>query len=285
MAISAKTVDKPLDWYNRYARHITLDQVGETGQLALDAASVLLIGAGGLGSPAAMYLAAAGVGTLGIVDFDTVSINNLQRQILHKTADLGRLKIDSARESLAALNPEITLNTYNAKVTAENIEELFAPYDVIVDGSDNFATRFLVNDVCVQLGKPLVFGAVLMFSGQVTTFTQEDDCGCYRCIFPEAPDPKYAPSCVEAGIFGVTTGIIGSIQASQALQLILNESGHDVGRVLKNRLQLYDGNESTFRNITLSKNPNCLVCGNADFDYKTVTYADSCAIAPLADAD
>jgi adenylyltransferase/sulfurtransferase len=278
MTLSARPVDKPDSWYNRYARHITLEEVGETGQLALGNASVLLIGAGGLGSPIAFYLAAAGVGRLGLVDFDIVTINNLQRQILHATDDVGRLKVDSARATLSGINPEIDLETYPEKVTQENVWELVQGYDIIVDGSDNFATRFLINDVCVQAGKPLVFGAVLQFSGQVTTFTQEGDCGCYRCLFPEAPDPKYAPSCTEAGIFGVTTGIIGSIQASQALQLILNRSGHYVGAVLENRLLLYDGNDSEFRTIKLSKNPACPVCSDPDFDFRQVKYVDGCVV-------
>ena len=283
MTLSARPVDKPDSWYNRYARHIALEEVGESGQLALDNASVLVIGAGGLGSPIAFYLAAAGVGRLGLVDFDVVTINNLQRQILHATDDVGRLKVDSARDTLAGINPEIDLRTYSEKVTPENIWALVQGYEIIIDGSDNFATRFLVNDVCVQAGKPLVFGAVLQFSGQVTTFTQEEDCGCYRCLFPEAPDPKYAPSCTEAGIFGVTTGIIGTLQAAQALQLILNRSGHYIGPVLKNRLLMYDGNGSAFRTIKLSKNPHCPVCSDPDFDFRQVDYVEGCVVRPVGE--
>ncbi len=270
--------DQPVEWYNRYARHIALEQVGEEGQLALNDSSVLVIGAGGLGSPAALYLTAAGVGTLGLVDFDHVSINNLQRQILHGTSDVGRLKVDSAVETLQEINPDVNVRTCTEKVTPDNIWDLIADYDVIIDGSDNFATRFLVNDVCVQAGKPLVFGAVLQFFGQVTTFTRTDECGCYRCLFPEAPEAEHAPSCVEAGIFGVTTGIIGSIQAAQALILILNRNGLEVGSVLENRLQLYDGTSSSFREIKLVRNPDCAVCGVSGFDFRKVDYVDSCAV-------
>lgn len=278
MSNSAKEVDQPLDWYNRYARHIALEQVGEEGQLALNQSSVLLIGAGGLGSPVALYLTAAGIGTLGLVDFDYVSINNLQRQILHGTSDVGRLKVDSALETLREINPEVKVRTYTMKVTPDNIWELIADYDIVIDGSDNFATRFLVNDVCVQANKPLIFGAVLQFYGQVTTFTQTAECGCYRCLFPEAPDAENAPSCVEAGIFGVTTGIIGSLQAAQALLLLLNRNGFAVGDVLENRLQIYDGTSSSFREIKLSRNPNCVVCGDSNFDFRQVNYVDSCSV-------
>ncbi len=282
MAESARTVDQSLDWYNRYARHITLEEVGESGQQVLGDTRVLIIGAGGLGSPVALYLAAAGVGTLGLVDYDTVSLNNLQRQILHGTSDVGRPKVDSALEALDHINPQVNVVTYEDKVTPENVWELFKGYDLVVDGSDNFATRFLINDVCVQAKKPLIFGAVLQFSGQVTAFTQEADSGCYRCLFPEAPDPKYATTCVEAGIFGVTTGIIGSLQAAEALKVILNHNGHHIGSTLKNRLLMYDGKDSSFRTIRLSKNPDCLVCGPPDFDFRRVTYVDNCAVGSPA---
>ncbi len=282
MAQSARIVDESLDWYNRYARHITLEEVGESGQQALGDTRVLIIGAGGLGSPVALYLAAAGVGTLGLVDFDRVSLNNLQRQILHGTSDVGRPKVDSAQEALVHINPQVKVVTYQDRVTPENAWELINGYDLVVDGSDNFATRFLINDVCVQAKKPLIFGAVLQFSGQVTVFTPEDDSGCYRCLFPEAPDPRYATTCVEAGIFGVTTGIIGSLQAAEALKVILNDSGHQVGPTLKNRLLMYDGKDSSFRTIKLSKNPNCPVCSATAFDFRTVTYVDNCAVGSPA---
>lgn len=276
---AADQLERPLEWYNRYARHLALDQVGEEGQVALNAAQVMVLGAGGLGSPIALYLAAAGVGTLGLVDFDLVSVNNLQRQILHGTPDIGRHKVDSATETLAGINPEVKVRKHRLKLEPDNIWELINAYDIVVDGSDNYATRFLVNDVCHQAGKPLVFGAVLQFSGQVTTFTREPDCCCYRCIFPAAPDPEFVQTCVDAGIFGAVTGIIGSIQATEVLKLILNNSGNVIGPVLKNRLLLYDGTETAFREMALRRNPDCPVCANPDFDFRKVDYVDSCAIS------
>ncbi|UCD39009.1 MAG: HesA/MoeB/ThiF family protein [Fidelibacterota bacterium] len=278
MTTSARTADRPLDWYNRYARHIALEEVGESGQLALNAASVLVIGTGGLGSPVAYYLTAAGVGTLGLVDFDTVSLNNLQRQILHGTSDEGRPKVQSAWETLREINPEVTVRLYQEKLTTANALDLVKEYDLVVDASDNFNTRFLINDVCVQAKKPLVFGAVLQFAGQVTVFTQEEDCGCYRCLFPEAPPPELVPTCAEAGIFGVTPGVIGSLQASQVLILILSRSGHQAGKILKNRLLVYDGKEAAFRTIQLARNPECPVCSQPDFDFRQVEYLDTCVI-------
>lgn len=278
MSTSARFIDKSLDWYNRYARHIALDEVGEAGQLALNAASVLVIGTGGLGSPVAFYLTAAGVGTLGLVDFDTVSLNNLQRQILHGTSDEGRPKVQSAWETLRDTNPEVTFRLYSEKLNTGNVAEIIREYDLVVDASDNFSTRFLINDACVQLEKPLVFGAVLQFSGQVTVFTQEEDCGCYRCLFPEAPAPELVPTCAEAGIFGVTPGIIGSLQASQVLMLILDLNGLKVGDVLKNRLLVYDGKQASFRTINLVKNPACPVCANPDFDFHKVDYNETCTV-------
>lgn len=268
-----------LDWYNRYARHIALDEVGEEGQEALNRARVMLIGGGGLGSPAALYMAAAGVGTLGLVDYDTVSLNNLQRQILHHTSDVGRPKIESAQDRIQGINPEVNLRTFSHRVDQDSIEDLLAGYELVVDGSDNFPTRFLVNDFCVQNKIPLVFGAVLQFSGQVTVFTQEEDCGCYRCLFPEAPDPRHAPTCEEAGIFGVITGIIGTLQAGEALKLVLNQAGHFIGPTLKNRLLLYDGRDTSFKSIRLKKNPHCPVCTQPDFDYRAVAYQETCAVA------
>ena len=273
-----KAQDRPLDWYNRYARHIALEEVGESGQEALNQASVLIIGTGGLGSPATFYLTAAGVGTLGLVDYDDVSLNNLQRQILHGTSDIGRPKVQSALETLKEINPEVDIHTYQEKVTPASAWNLINNHDLVLDASDNFATRFLINDVCVQAGKPLVFGAVLQFSGQVTTFTQEDDCGCYRCLFSEAPPPQYVPTCEQAGIFGVTPGIIGTLQATEALKVILGRSGHEVGSTLKNRLLLYDSKSSSFRTIKLTRDPNCPVCANPDFDFRRVNYIDACAL-------
>ena len=278
MTASARTVDKSLNWYNRYARHIALDEVGEAGQLALNAASVLVIGTGGLGSPVAFYLTAAGIGTLGLVDFDSVSLNNLQRQILHGTSDEGRAKVQSAWETLRGTNPEVNFRLYNEKLHTGNVTEIIHAYDIVVDASDNFSTRFLINDACAQVGKPLVFGAVLQFSGQVTVFTQEDDCGCYRCLFPEAPPPELVPTCAEAGIFGVTPGIIGSLQASQVLMLIFKLNGIKVGDILKNRLLVYDGKQASFRTVNLARNPDCPVCSDPNFDYRKVEYADTCTV-------
>jgi len=273
-----KAQDRPLDWYNRYARHIALEEVGESGQEALNQASVLIIGTGGLGSPATFYLTAAGVGTLGLVDYDDVSLDNLQRQILHGTSDIGRPKVQSALETLKEINPEVDIHTYQEKVTPASAWNLINNHDLVLDASDNFGTRFLINDVCVQAGKPLVFGAVLQFSGQVTTFTQEEDCGCYRCLFSEAPPPQYVPTCEQAGIFGVTPGIIGTLQATEALKVILGRSGHEVGSTLKNRLLLYDSKSSSFRTIKLTRDPNCPVCANPDFDFRRVNYIDACAL-------
>ncbi|MFC1747074.1 ThiF family adenylyltransferase [Candidatus Neomarinimicrobiota bacterium] len=278
MTAAPRAFEKSLDWYNRYARHITLEEVGEGGQEALNQARVLLIGAGGLGSPIALYLTAAGIGTLGLVDFDEVSLNNLQRQILHGTSDVGRLKVDSAIETLIEINPHVNIVPFTERVTPDNIWNLVSAYDIVVDGSDNFATRFLVNDVCVQAKKPLVFAAVLQYSGQVTLFTQESDCGCYRCLFPEAPDPQYATTCVEAGILGVTTGIIGGLQANETVKMVLNSNGYYVGPTLKNKLLLYDGKDTTFRTIKLTRDSNCPVCSNPSFDFRNVTYAETCAV-------
>ncbi len=193
---------------------------------------------------------------------------------------MGRPKVESAVDTLQAINPEIEIVPHPVKVESDNIWRLLEGYDIVVDGSDNFATRFLVNDVCHQAGKPLVFGAVLQFSGQVTTFTRESDCCCYRCIFPRAPDPEHAPTCVEAGIFGVITGIIGSLQAAETLKLILNREGYPVGPTLENRLLLYDGVDSTFRQIGISRDPDCPVCSDPQFDYRQVEYVDSCAVQP-----
>ncbi|MEE9464146.1 MAG: molybdopterin-synthase adenylyltransferase MoeB [Candidatus Neomarinimicrobiota bacterium] len=271
-------MDQPLQWYNRYARHIALDQVGEGGQQVLNAARVLVLGAGGLGSPVALYLSAAGVGTIGVVDHDDVSLNNLQRQIIHGTADIGRPKVESATDTMQDLNPDIRVIAHKMQVVPDNIWDLVADYDLVVDGSDNFVTRYLVNDVCHQAGKPLVFGAVLQFWGQVTTFTREPDCGCYRCLFPKAPDQEHTPSCLEAGIFGAVTGVIGSLQATEALKLILNRGGYDVGPVLKNRLLLYDGNESSFRQVALKPDPRCVVCSRPEFDFRRITYKENCAV-------
>jgi len=267
--VSPSRADKQLDWYNRYSRHILLNEVGESGQQHLNEARVLVIGSGGLGSPVSIYLAAAGVGTLGIVDFDKVELTNLQRQILHSTPDLGRLKVESARETLNSINPDVKVDSYAEKVTPHTIWDLIEGYDIVVDATDNFATRFLINDVCVQAKKPLVFGAVYQFSGMVTTFTQEKDAGCYRCLFSDAPEP---PASTELGLLGVIPGVIGMLQATETLKLILIRNGHKVGRNLKNRLLMYDAKESFFRTVKLEKNPQCPVCANPDFDFRKAKY-------------
>ncbi|MBA3969016.1 MAG: molybdopterin-synthase adenylyltransferase MoeB [Gemmatimonadetes bacterium] len=239
----------------RYARHFVLPGVGLDGQRRLGASRVLLIGAGGLGSPAALYLAAAGVGTLGMVDFDVVDASNLQRQLLHGTRDVGRPKLDSARDRLADINPHVRFEPHAARLTSANALEIFGSYDVVVDGSDNFPTRYLVNDACVLLGKPQVYGSVQRWEGQASVFWGTRG-PCYRCLFPEPPAPGTVPSCEEGGVLGVLPGIIGSIQAAEAIKLLLG-----VGDSLLGRLLLFDALGMGFREMRLRKNPDCPMCG------------------------
>jgi sulfur-carrier protein adenylyltransferase/sulfurtransferase len=239
----------------RYSRHLTLPEVGLAGQSKLKQARVLLVGAGGLGSPAALYLAAAGVGTLGIVDFDLVDRTNLQRQILHGTSDIGTAKTDSARARLHETNPHVAVDTFSERLSSSNALEILKPFDIIVDGSDNFPTRYLVNDACVLLGKPSVYGAVFRFDGQVSVFFAKNG-PCYRCLYAEPPPPDLVPSCAEGGILGVLPGIIGSLQALEAIKLILG-----VGETLIGRLLLFDGRRLQFRELALEKDPDCPVCG------------------------
>ena len=243
------------DQLKRYSRHIIMPQVGGIGQRKLLEARVLLIGAGGLGSPTAMYLAAAGVGTLGICDFDTVDISNLQRQILHDTNDVGRLKVVSARERLNDINPDVNVVTHNLRLTSENIMEVIEPYDIVVDGSDNFATRYLTNDACYLAKKTNVHGSIFLFDGQVTVF--KPGMGCYRCLYPAPPPPGMVPSCAEAGVFGVLPGIIGSLQAVETIKLILG-----LGDALINRLMLFDALSMEFREVRLRRDPRCPLCGD-----------------------
>ena len=245
----------------RYSRQIILPQVGGRGQRKLLASKVLVVGAGGLGSPAALYLTAAGVGTLGLVDFDAVDLSNLHRQILHHTGDVGRPKTESAAETLQALNPDVSLTLHRERLTAENCLDLLEPYDVIVEGSDNFPTKYLVNDACVLLGKPLILGAVYQFEGQVAVF-HADGGPCYRCIFPEPPPPDAVPSCQEAGVLGAVPGIIGSIQAAETLKLLLG-----VGETLTGRLLVFDALHMSFMNVEMKRNTDCPVCG----DHPTIT--------------
>jgi adenylyltransferase/sulfurtransferase len=239
----------------RYSRHILLTEVGIQGQLRLKSARVLVIGAGGLGSPAALYLAAAGVGTLGIVDGDTVDISNLQRQILHTTANIGRNKTDSARDSLSALNPAITLEAHNTVLSGDNALAIIRNYDVILDGTDNFATRYLVNDACGLLGKPLVYGSVFRFTGQVSVFDAKRG-GCYRCLYPLPPAPELVPNCAEGGVLGVLPGIVGTLQAAEALKIVLG-----IGETLHRRLLLIDALTMEFSRINFPHNPHCTLCG------------------------
>lgn len=244
---------------HRYARHIILDEVGEEGQLKLLRSRVLVVGAGGLGSPVLIYLAAAGVGTLGVIDDDTVDITNLQRQIAHTTARIGMPKTDSAAETIAALNPEIRVERHRERLTAANARELVRRYDLVADGSDNFPTRYLVNDACYFERTPLVTAAMLRFEGQATTIrAYEAGNPCYRCLFPSAPPPEIAPRCEQAGIFGALAGVVGAMQATEVLKELLG-----LGRGLTGRLLLYDALDVTLRTVNIPRDPACPLCGDA----------------------
>jgi adenylyltransferase/sulfurtransferase len=262
----------------RYSRHLIMPEVGVDGQRRLKAASVLCIGAGGLGSPAALYLAAAGVGRLGIVDFDAVDFSNLHRQILHGTPDVGRPKLQSARDRLTAINPEITIETYETALTSNNALDLFRGYDVIVDGTDNFPTRYLVNDACVLLGTPNAYGSIFRFEGQASVFAAPGG-PCYRCLYPEPPPPGLVPSCAEGGVLGVLPGVIGTIQATEAIKLILG-----TGQPLVGRLLLYDAFTMRFRELKLRRNPECPVCGDRPTVRALIDYDQFCGVAPAAAA-
>lgn len=258
----------------RYSRHLILPEVGPAGQRRLKAARVLLIGAGGLGSPAALYLAAAGVGTLGIVDFDTVDESNLQRQIIHGTADVGRTKLDSATDRITGINPHVRVEPHSVRLESANAREIIRSYDVVIDGSDNFPTRYLVNDACVLEGKPCVYGSILRWDGQASVFWAQRG-PCYRCLFPEPPPPGSVPSCAEAGVFGVLPGIIGSVQALEALKLIL-----DTGEPLIGRLLLFDALRMRFREMRLRRDPACPVCGDNPTVRELIDYERFCGIHP-----
>ena len=260
----------------RYSRHLIMPEVGIEAQRKLKASKVLCIGAGGLGSPAAMYLAAAGVGTLGIVDFDTVDFSNLQRQILHGTPDVGRSKLASAKDRLNAINPNVKIETYETALSSQNALELFAPYDVILDGTDNFPTRYLVNDACVLLGKPNAYGSIFRFEGQASVFATKDG-PCYRCLYPEPPPPGLVPSCAEGGVLGVLPGIIGVIQATETIKLIIG-----VGEPLIGRFMIYDALKMKFRELKLRKDPDCPVCGTHPTVTKLIDYEQFCGVAPAA---
>ncbi len=256
----------------RYSRHLIMPEVGMEGQLKLKRARVLLVGTGGLGAPLGLYLAAAGVGTLGIVDFDKVDFTNLQRQVAFGTRDVGRPKIEAAAERLGNLNPEIQIKSYETQLTSENALEIFRDYDIIVDGTDNFPTRYLVNDACVLLGKPNVYGSIFRFEGQASIFGYPGG-PCYRCLYPEPPPPGLVPSCAEGGVLGVLPGIIGSIQAMETLKLILKSGDPLVGRLL-----LFDALGMKFRELKLRKNQDCPVCGTHPTITKLIDYAEFCGI-------
>lgn len=256
----------------RYSRHLIMPEVGMEGQRRLKAARVLMIGTGGLGAPLGLYLAAAGVGHLGIVDFDVVDESNLQRQVIHGTRDVGRPKIESARDRLRDINPYIEIETYNTRLTSENALELFREYDIIVDGTDNFPTRYLVNDACVLTGKPNVYGSIFRFEGQVSVFWAARG-ACYRCLYPEPPPPGLVPSCAEGGVLGVLPGIVGAIQANETIKLILGG-----GEPLINRLLLFDAWHMRFRELKLRKDPNCPVCGPNATIKELVDYEAFCGL-------
>jgi sulfur-carrier protein adenylyltransferase/sulfurtransferase len=257
----------------RYSRHLIMPEVTAEGQSRLKAARVLCIGAGGLGSPAALYLAAAGVGTIGIVDFDEVDLSNLQRQILHGTKDIGRGKLESARDRLHDINPQIEIELHNCRFSSENASQLVASYDVVVDGSDNFPTRYLSNDVCVFARKPNVYGSVFRFEGQTTVFAPHLGGPCYRCLFPEAPPPESVPNCAQAGVLGVLPGIIGTLQAIETVKLILG-----IGEVIVGRLLHFDALKVKFRELNLRRDPQCPVCGENPTIFSPIDYEQFCGV-------
>jgi adenylyltransferase/sulfurtransferase len=256
----------------RYARHLALPHVGLEGQSRLKAARVLCVGAGGLGSPLSMYLAAAGVGTLGIVDFDVVDLSNLQRQLLHGTSDVGRAKLESAAERLAEVNPHVEVLRHETRLTSENALDILDDYDVVVDGTDNFPTRYLVNDACVLLGKPNVYGSVFRWEGQVSVFGTPG-APCYRCLFREPPPPGLVPNCAEGGVLGVLPGIIGSMQAMETVKLLLG-----VGETLAGRLLIFDALDMTWREVLLRRNPDCPVCGDQPTQTGLIDYEVFCGL-------
>src|ERR1700758_4685025 len=260
------------DEIKRYSRHLIMPEVGVDGQRKLKAGSVLCIGAGGLGSPAAMYLAAAGVGRIGIVDFDVVDFSNLQRQIIHGTPDVGRSKLASAKDRLHAINPHVEIETYEEALSSANALKLFEPYDVILDGTDNFPTRYLTNDACVLLGKPNAYGSIFRFEGQASVFGTKEG-PCYRCLYPEPPPPGLVPSCAEGGVLGILPGLVGVIQATETIKLILG-----IGEPLIGRLLLVDALGMSFRTLKLRKNPDCPMCGPNRSITELIDYDQFCGI-------
>jgi sulfur-carrier protein adenylyltransferase/sulfurtransferase len=268
-------MDLNSDEIRRYSRHLMLPEVGLEGQKKICAASVLCVGAGGLGSPIAMYLAAAGVGKLGIVDFDSVDFSNLQRQILHGTPDVGRPKTQSARETIHRLNPGVQVVLHDTRLTSENALEVIYPYDIVVDGTDNFPTRYLANDACVLLKKPNVYGSIFRFDGQASVFAPHLGGPCYRCLYPEPPPPGAVPSCAEGGVLGVLPGIIGLIQATEILKLILGK-----GTSLLNRLLLFNALDMQFRELKLRRDPQCPLCGESPTITQLINYENFCGVLP-----
>ena len=263
------------DQVKRYSRHIIMQDVGSAGQRKMMEASALIIGAGGLGSPSAVYLALAGVGKLGIVDFDVVELSNLQRQILHHTPDVGRPKVQSALDNIKSYNPEVDVVLHEEWLTSENAMDIIGQYDIVINGADNFATRYLVNDACYLLEKPLIDGSILIFDGQATVFLPGQ--GCYRCLFPAPPPPGMVPNCAEAGVLGALTGLVGSIQATEALKHILG-----IGEGLSSRLLVIDALSMQFREVKLRRNPNCPLCGENPTVKELIDYEVFCGVAEEA---
>lgn len=266
------TIQLSKEELERYSRHLILPEVGLEGQKKLKAASVLCIGTGGLGAPLTMYLAAAGVGRIGLVDFDVVDVSNLQRQVIHGTSWIGKPKLDSAANRLAEINPNVQIDLHPVRLSSENALDILRDYDIVIDGTDNFPTRYLVNDACVLLGKPNVYGSIFRFEGQASVFHFQDG-PCYRCLYPEPPPPGLVPSCAEGGVLGILPGIIGVIQATEAVKIVLGE-----GTTLKNRLLLYDALNMKFRELKLRKNPECPVCGEHPTVTELIDYEEFCGI-------
>ncbi len=260
----------------RYSRHLILPEVGMEGQIKLKNSSVLLVGTGGLGAPLGLYLAAAGIGKIGLVDFDVVDFSNLQRQIIHGTKDVGRKKLDSAADSMLDINPHLEIVKYEVALTSDNALDIIKDYDVVADGTDNFPTRYLVNDACVLLGKPNAYGSIFRFEGQASVFGYQDG-PCYRCLYPEPPPPGLVPSCAEGGVLGILPGIIGVMQATEVVKLLLG-----IGTTLKGRLLLYDALNMKFRELKLRRNPECPICGDHRTITKLIDYQQFCGIMPEA---
>lgn len=268
------------DEFRRYSRHLILPEIGLEGQKKIRAARVLCVGAGGLGSPAAMYLAAAGIGALGLADFDHVDLTNLQRQLLHTTSDVGRPKLDSAVRTITALNPGVQTRRHDFRLTAANAMGLIDEYDLVLDGTDNFPTRYLINDVCVLRRKPYLYGSIFRFEGQASVFAPHLGAPCYRCLYPEPPPPGSVPSCAEGGVLGVLPGIIGTLQATEALKIILG-----LGRPLLNRLLLYDARAMSFRELKIRRDPQCPLCGDRPSITAPIDYEQFCGTAPAMNED